>query len=139
MTASLAGRLKHQERAAGGSASLARRLKPRLSTEQSPPPWTLEVRARRSDPMAETTIHNESPESLGNDVNGYASPSPTIEAGRVYIHFGSYGTACLDTKSFNVLWQRRDLPCRHYRGPSSSPILFDNLLILTLDGIDLQY
>jgi len=31
----------------------------------------------------------ENPEPLGNDVNCYASPSPTIEPGRVYIHFGS--------------------------------------------------
>jgi outer membrane protein assembly factor BamB len=82
---------------------------------------------------------NASPEPLGNDVNSYASPSPAIEAGRVYVHFGSYGTACLDTKTFKTLWERRDLPCRHYRGPSSSPILFENLLILTFDGADYQY
>lgn len=84
-------------------------------------------------------FQNAKPESLGNDVNCYASPSPVIEAGRVYIHFGSYGTACLDTRTFKTLWERRDLPCRHYRGPSSSPVLFENLLILTFDGADLQY
>jgi outer membrane protein assembly factor BamB len=82
---------------------------------------------------------NTKTEPLGNDVNCYAAPTPVIEAGRVYIHFGSYGTACLDTKSFKSLWERRDLPCRHYRGPSSSPILFENLLIITLDGVDKQY
>lgn len=84
-------------------------------------------------------FHADNPEPLGNSVNCYATPSPVIEAGRVYIHFGSYGTACLDTATANVLWQRTDLPCRHYRGPSSSPILFENLLILTLDGVDLHY
>jgi outer membrane protein assembly factor BamB len=31
------------------------------------------------------------------------------------------------------------LRCRHYRGPSSSLISFGNLLILTFDGVDLQY
>jgi len=31
------------------------------------------------------------------------------------------------------------MPCRHYRGPSSSPVLYRNLLILTFDGVDLQY
>ena len=80
-----------------------------------------------------------SPEPLGNNVNCYAAPSPVIEAGKVYLHFGSYGTACLDTSSFKVLWQRDDLPCRHYRGPASSPILFENLLILSMDGVDVQY
>jgi outer membrane protein assembly factor BamB len=84
-------------------------------------------------------FHSGHPEPLGNDLNGYASPSPVIEPGRVYVHFGSYGTACLDTGTFAVVWQRDDLPCRHYRGPGSSPILYQNLLILSMDGIDVQY
>jgi glucose dehydrogenase len=71
--------------------------------------------------------------------NSYASPTPAIEAGRVYIHFGSYGTACLDTATGKVLWSRRDLPCNHWRGPASSPILFENQLLLTFDGYDIQY
>src|SRR5204862_7149850 len=54
-------------------------------------------------------------------------------------HFGSFGTACLDTATGKVLWKRDDLPCRHYRGPSSSVVLFENLVILTMDGADLQY
>jgi outer membrane protein assembly factor BamB len=57
----------------------------------------------------------------------------------VYVHFGSYGTACLDTATGDVLWKRDDLRCRHYRGPSSSVVLFENLVILTFDGADLQY
>lgn len=87
----------------------------------------------------EKLFHCDSPEPLGNNMNAYATPSPVVEPGRVYVHFGSYGTACLDTSSGKVLWQRQDLPCRHYRGPSSSPVLFEGLLILTMDGVDLQY
>jgi outer membrane protein assembly factor BamB len=84
-------------------------------------------------------FHTDTPEPLGNVVNCYAACSPVIEPGRVYVHFGSYGTACLDTATGKVLWKRDDLPCRHYRGPSSSPVIFENLLILTFDGADLQY
>src|SRR5499427_1573841 len=40
--------------------------------------------------------------------NTYASPTPVIEEGRVYVTFGAPGTACIDTKSFKVLWERRD-------------------------------
>ncbi len=87
----------------------------------------------------ERIFHADDPEPLGNPLNGYASPSPVIEPGRVHVHFGSYGTACLDTTTFKVLWKRDDLPCRHYRGPGSSPILFGDLLILTMDGVDVQY
>lgn len=84
-------------------------------------------------------FHCDKPEPLGNDVNTYATPSAAVEKDRVYVHFGSYGTACLDTRSYQVIWQRQDLPCRHYRGPSSSVVLFENLVILTMDGADLQY
>lgn len=71
--------------------------------------------------------------------NSYGSPTPVIEEGRVYITFGSAGTACLDTKTFKVLWERRDLQCNHWRGPGSSPILWRDFLIMNFDGADLQY
>lgn len=73
------------------------------------------------------------------DRNSYASSTPVIEAGRLYVHYGAHGTACVDTESGKILWSRRDLPCFHHRGPASSPILFENMLILTFDGFDLQY
>jgi len=84
-------------------------------------------------------FENEAPEPLGNDVNGYGSPSPAIAGSRVFVHFGSYGTAALDRETGEVLWQRRDLPCRHLRGPGSSPVVYQDLLILTMDGADVQY
>ena len=89
----------------------------------------------------EKVFHTDTPEPLGNgaSMNSYATSSPVIEPGRVYVHFGSAGTACLDTKTGQVIWKRNDLPCRHYRGASASPVLFENLLILTFDGADLQY
>ena len=71
--------------------------------------------------------------------NSFASPTPVIEEGRVYVHFGSYGTAALDTRTGKVLWERRDLPCNHWRGPGSSPILHGGLLIVHFDGYDVQY
>ena len=81
-------------------------------------------------------FENAEPEPLGNRVNGYGSCSPAIDAERVYIHFGSYGTAALDRATGAVVWQRRDLPCRHFRGPGSSVALYKNTLILTMDGVD---
>lgn len=71
--------------------------------------------------------------------NSYGSPTPAIEEGRVYVTFGSPGTACLDTKTGKVLWERRDFECNHWRGAGSSPTLWRNLLILHFDGADHQY
>ena len=80
----------------------------------------------------------EKPEPIA-ELNTYASPTPVIEPGRLYVHFGAYGTACLDTSSGKILWTRRDLRCTHFRGPGSSAFVYKDLLILTFDGIDVQY
>lgn len=89
----------------------------------------------------EKLFHSDDPQSLGNGAqdNSYATPSAVAEPGRVYVHYGHFGTACLDTETREILWKRDDLKCWHYRGASSSPVLFDDLLILTFDGADLQY
>lgn len=71
--------------------------------------------------------------------NSYASPTPLIEEGRVYLSWGSSGIACLDTKTAQTLWTRRDLECDHFRGAGASPIVFGNLLIQHYDGHDFQY
>jgi outer membrane protein assembly factor BamB len=71
--------------------------------------------------------------------NSYASPTPVIEEGRLYVTFGSPGTACIDTGTAKVLWERRDFVCNHYRGAGSSPIVWRDLLIMHFDGSDYQY
>ena len=77
--------------------------------------------------------------SFASAMNTFASPTPVVEEGRLYAHFGRYGTACIDTKSGTKIWGRTDMQCRHFRGPGSSPIVSDELLFLTLDGMDRQY
>ncbi len=84
-------------------------------------------------------ITNDNPEPLANKVNTYASPSPAVDAERVYLHWGSYGTVCLDTKTFEELWRRTDLTASHWRGPGSSVALWKDTIILTFDGTDQQY
>ncbi len=71
--------------------------------------------------------------------NTYASPTPVIEQGRVYITFGSPGTAAIDTKTFKVIWERRDFQCNHFRGSGSSPVVFRDMLLMHYDGSDHQF
>lgn len=82
---------------------------------------------------------NDDPEILNNKINTYASPSCVLENDAVYTHFGTYGTARLNPETAEVVWERRDIQCRHFRGPGSSPIVFEDVLILTFDGIDAQF
>jgi len=74
-----------------------------------------------------------------NVKNSYASPTPVVEQGRVYVHFGAMGTACLDASSGEVIWRNNDLVIHHKEGPGSSPVLFDRLLLINCDGTDEQY
>jgi len=74
-----------------------------------------------------------------HSLNSYATSTPCIEDSFVYVHFGTYGTACVDTHNFQVVWTRTDLNCDHMQGAASSPIIYKDLLILHIEGTDVQY
>ncbi|HYF37801.1 MAG TPA: PQQ-binding-like beta-propeller repeat protein, partial [Prosthecobacter sp.] len=74
-----------------------------------------------------------------HQLNSYASPSPIVEEGRLYGHFGAFGTACLDTTTGKVVWENRELQVMHENGPGSTPVLWQNLLIVHFDGSDSQF
>jgi outer membrane protein assembly factor BamB len=71
--------------------------------------------------------------------NSYASSTPFVEEGRLYAHFGSLGTFCVDTATGKIVWERTDMKCDHFRGPASSPVVYGELVYLILDGFDYQY
>jgi outer membrane protein assembly factor BamB len=71
--------------------------------------------------------------------NSYASPTAVIEDGKLYAHFGAYGTACLDTRTGKVLWTNQSLHVMHENGPGSCPMLWRDKLIFHMDGSDAQY
>ncbi|MEZ6055143.1 MAG: PQQ-binding-like beta-propeller repeat protein [Planctomycetaceae bacterium] len=74
-----------------------------------------------------------------HSTNSYASPTPVIAEGRLYLDFGTYGAACVDTETAEILWKNTDLKIEHQGGPGSSPRLFRDTLILQRDGADAQY
>ena len=84
-------------------------------------------------------ITNDNPEPLANELNSFASSTGVIEPGRAWFSFGSYGTICLDTKTFETVWERRDLTCSHLRGAASSLVKWEETIVLTLEGADQQY
>jgi outer membrane protein assembly factor BamB len=74
-----------------------------------------------------------------HSLNSYASPSPVLAGGRLFCHFGDYGTACVDTASAHVAWVNHDLRLNHENGPGSTPVVWGDLLIVHCDGSDVQY
>jgi outer membrane protein assembly factor BamB len=73
-----------------------------------------------------------------NSKNSQASPTPVLEGDRVYLHFGAYGTACI-TQSGEIVWKTRLDYDNGQHGPGGSPVIYDNLLIMSCDGQDVQY
>ena len=81
------------------------------------------------------TIPNPEPKHA---LNSYASPTPVIAGDRVFFHFGTYGTACVDRMSGEVLWKNDSLKLEHQNGPGSSPAVWQDRVIIHLDGTDTQ-
>jgi outer membrane protein assembly factor BamB len=79
----------------------------------------------------------KSPGNL-NAKNNQASPTPVLEGDRVYLHFGAYGTACI-TQSGEIVWKTRLDYDNGQHGPGGSPVIYDNMLIISCDGQDVQY
>ena len=95
--------------------------------------------ARRAAILHDVEVfHVENPDPCESK-NSHASPTPVIEPGRLYVHFGTMGTACISTETGKTIWTNNDLKLDHSQGPGSSLIVYRNLLIVTCDGMDVQY
>lgn len=65
--------------------------------------------------------------------NSHASPTPLVADGRVYVHFGHQGTACLDLNG-KVIWKNTSLNYAPVHGNGGSPILVGDKLVFSCDG-----
>lgn len=70
------------------------------------------------------TIHNK---------NSHASPTPLHHEGKLYLHFGHQGTACTDMQG-ELIWANREHEYPPTHGNGGSPIVVDDLLVVTCDG-----
>ena len=67
-----------------------------------------------------------------NPKNSRASPTPIVDGGRVYVHFGAEGTAAVTTDGV-IVWKTQ-LRYQSQHGAGGSPVLFGDLLIVSCDG-----
>ncbi len=66
--------------------------------------------------------------------NSHASPTPVYEDGKLYVHFGHLGTACLDAATGATIWKTQEFAYSPVHGNGSSPVLFEDLLIFSADA-----
>lgn len=70
--------------------------------------------------------------------NSHASPSPVVEDGKVYAHFGHMGTACLSAADGAKVWTTQELKYQPVHGNGGSPVIAGAHLIFSIDGTDMQ-
>ena len=75
---------------------------------------------------------------LTNAKNSLASPTPIIDGDRIYVHFGAFGTACI-TQAGEIVWKTRLEYDNGEHGTGGSPVLYDDLLIVSCDGNTAQF
>ena len=64
--------------------------------------------------------------------NSAAASTPCVDADRVYVYFGSYGLLCYDHEG-RELWKKPIPTPQSMYGVSTSPTLYEKMLILVLD------
>ena len=83
-------------------------------------------------------VFNLKSAKLANSKNSFASPTPIIEGDRVYLHFGAFGTACI-TQSGEIVWKTKLEYDNGQHGTGGSPVIYEDLLIVSCDGNDAQF
>jgi outer membrane protein assembly factor BamB len=70
--------------------------------------------------------------------NSHASPTPVSDGKHVWVFFGHMGLACLDLKG-NVIWKTGRYSYKPLHGNGGSPILVDDMVVFSIDGLDQQF
>ena len=71
--------------------------------------------------------------------NSHASPTGLLSGGRFFVHFGTNGTAALDSQTGKILWRQQGLKVDHQNGAGGSLTEFGDLLLIPCDGMDVQH
>ncbi len=79
----------------------------------------------------------ENPQAI-HALNSFASPTPFLEEGVLYAHFGAFGTYAVNVGDGKILWNSK-IDLEHGVGPGSSPLVHRGQLILICDGVDRQF
>jgi len=97
------------------------------------------VNLRTGELEKQITLFEVAEPAPKHSLNSYASPTPVLAGNMAYFHFGTYGTACLNRTTGETVWTNETFHIDHQTGPGSSPVVWNDLLIVHFDGMDAQF
>ena len=83
--------------------------------------WAVQLDWETGKQLRKVLVFENKTPQFCHPMNSYATPTPVIDGGRVFVHFGSHGTAALEADTGKKIWERRDFKCDHWRGAAASP------------------
>jgi outer membrane protein assembly factor BamB len=100
-----------------------------LDAESGSVQWDVEVfRQQATEPKVDK-VHSK---------NSHASATPITDGKHLFVHFGVHGTACL-TLDGEVIWKNQELKYVPVHGNGGSPVLVEDLLVVSCDGGDVEF
>ena len=103
------------------------------SSKDNPSLVALSVDGRSGKLIWQTELFARARSSRRHQKNSHASPTPLIDDGRLYVHFGTNGTACLDLAG-RILWKNEELIYNPVHGGGSSPVRSGEVIVFSCDG-----
>ena len=117
----------------GGKVYLSVAVAGRKSSKDNPSLVALSVDGMSGKLLWQTELFSRARSSRRHSKNSHASPTPLFDDGRLYVHFGTNGTACLDLEG-KVLWKNEELVYNPVHGGGSSPVRAGEVIVLSCDG-----
>ena len=103
------------------------------SSKDAPSLVALSVDGGSGKLLWQTELFAKARSSRRHSKNSHASPTPLIDDGRLYVHFGTNGTACLDLAG-RILWKNEELIYDPVHGGGSSPVRSGEVIVFSCDG-----
>jgi outer membrane protein assembly factor BamB len=103
------------------------------SAKETPALVALSVDCKSGKLLWQTELFAKAWSSRRHQKNSHASPTPLVDDGKLYVHFGTNGTACLDLAG-KILWKNEELIYSPVHGGGSSPVRAGEVIVFSCDG-----
>ncbi len=103
------------------------------SSKETPSLVALSVDCKSGKLLWQTELFAKARSSRRHQKNSHASPTPLVDDGKLYVHFGTNGTACLDLAG-KILWKNEELVYSPVHGGGSSPVRAGEVIVFSCDG-----